>query len=338
MAVCVASGITSCEKGDDDDDWPDNGSSTSKPIYVDPASLTFDAQEHSEWVYVKNGGSDVSYIRGAGWITVYHSSGEGYRITVTSNDGPARESYVQFSQGSTSVRLTVYQSGSNGNNSGNDNNNSGNNNGGDNSGNTNTPQIPDAPTGLYASPSGSAAYPYAYLTWNASSGATSYTIYRSTSAYGTYSKVGTATYTSYSDESVKYGNTYYYKVTASNSKGTSSYSSYAECEFADTRTPGPVQYGNCSVSGTTMTLRWTVPTDASYGKPTKAILRVYEPTSRQYVDLETLSGTATSVSFNFYMWTDTEGYVRAGIILQNEYGTGGGIPKVYDTRNKKWVN
>ena len=91
-----------------------------------------------------------------------------------------------------------------------------------------------------------------------------------------------------------------------------------------------------------MTLRWTVPTDASYGKPTKALLRVKNPDSDEYVTLEELPGTQTSVTFTYTPWVSTsgytEGYIYVGIILENENGTGGGSPKIYDNINKKWVN
>lgn len=214
--------------------------------------------------------------------------------------------------------------------------------GGDNPGGNNpggqTTQKPAAPTGLYATPDGPSTNPFAMLKWNRVSNADSYTIYRSNSAYGSYSRIGTSQYASYSDQNVKYGNTYYYKVTATNSAGTSDYSDYAQCEFSDRRKPGPVNYGNCTVSGGTMTLRWSVPRDPSYGTPDKAILRVRHPDTGDYVDLQTLSGTATSVSFSFGMWIDSNGYVYAGIVLENSNGTGGGIPKVYNTKTKKWEN
>jgi fibronectin type 3 domain-containing protein len=52
-------------------------------------------------------------------------------------------------------------------------------------------------------------------------GATSYTIYRSTSAAGTYTKVYTGGALTYTDTTAVVGTTYYYEMTASNTAGTS---------------------------------------------------------------------------------------------------------------------
>ena len=87
-----------------------------------------------------------------------------------------------------------------------------------------------------------------------------------------------------------------------------------------------------------MTLRWTVPKTNGCGTPTKATLRVMNPTSGVYADLQTLSTTATSASFSFGAWADKDGYVRAGIITENDKGSSGGTPKVYDTKNNRWIN
>ena len=136
---------------------------------------------------------------------------------------------------------------------------------------------------------------------------------------------------------LKLGKTYYYKVKAANSAGTSDYSSYTSVTLEDTRKPGPVTYGYCSATSTSITLKWQIPTDSSYGKPTKIILRLYDPTYDIWVDAQELPGTATTVTFPFGMWVDSGGYVKCGVIPYNEYGSGGGTAKVYDTKNKKWL-
>ncbi len=78
--------------------------------------------------------------------------------------------------------------------------------------------IPPAPTGLAASAGNGSVG----LTWNASTGATSYSIYRGTApgAEGT-TPVGTSTSTSFTNTGLTNGTPYYYKVTASNTAGTS---------------------------------------------------------------------------------------------------------------------
>lgn len=76
---------------------------------------------------------------------------------------------------------------------------------------------PAAPTGLTANPSTGEIT----LSWNASTGATSYTIYRSTASSGPFNSVGTALGTSFSDTGLAASTTYYYQVSATNSAGTS---------------------------------------------------------------------------------------------------------------------
>jgi fibronectin type 3 domain-containing protein len=88
---------------------------------------------------------------------------------------------------------------------------------------TGGPVIPAAPTGLTATPGNAQVA----LNWTASSAATSYNVYRSTSSGGeggTPFKTG-VTSTSYTDSGLSNGTRYYYQVTAVNSSGESSKSS-----------------------------------------------------------------------------------------------------------------
>jgi len=83
--------------------------------------------------------------------------------------------------------------------------------------------VPPAPTGLTAT----AGNAQVALTWNASVGAASYNIYRSTTSGGEGStpfQTG-MTSTSFTDTSVTNGTTYYYEVTAVNAAGESTKSS-----------------------------------------------------------------------------------------------------------------
>lgn len=81
---------------------------------------------------------------------------------------------------------------------------------------------PATPTGFTATPGNASVA----LTWTASSGATSYTVSRSTTSGGPYSTSACNTSTtSCSDSSVTNGTTYYYVVAATNSYGTSANSS-----------------------------------------------------------------------------------------------------------------
>jgi hypothetical protein len=64
------------------------------------------------------------------------------------------------------------------------------------------------------------------VTWAASSGATSYTVHRSTSRRGTKVAIGTTSGTSYDDTTASAGRTYYYWVTGTNVYGASGFSAY----------------------------------------------------------------------------------------------------------------
>ena len=79
------------------------------------------------------------------------------------------------------------------------------------------PTVPAAPTGLTAT----AGNGQVTLAWNASAGATSYTVKRATTSGGPYTNVATVTTTSFTDTGLTNGTTYYYVVSASNSAGES---------------------------------------------------------------------------------------------------------------------
>jgi len=79
-----------------------------------------------------------------------------------------------------------------------------------------TPTAPAAPTGLTAT----AGNAQAALSWNAVSGAASYTVKRATTSGGPYTNVATnVTATSYSNTGLTNGTTYYYVVSAVNAAG-----------------------------------------------------------------------------------------------------------------------
>ena len=80
---------------------------------------------------------------------------------------------------------------------------------------------PAAPTGLSASTGNSQVI----LKWNASSGATSYTVSRSSTSGGPYSVIANPSTPSYTDTAVTNGTAYYYVVSAGNSYGVSANSS-----------------------------------------------------------------------------------------------------------------
>jgi len=118
---------------------------------------------------------------------------------------------------------------------------------------------PAAPANLSATPLDSQVD----LTWDASAGADTYTVYRGTG--GNYNPVASGlSDTSYSDSAVTNGTTYYYYVTAVNTNGESE----ASNQVSATPQPAPGQASNPSPAdaatdvSTTATLSWTAGTGA----------------------------------------------------------------------------
>ena len=118
---------------------------------------------------------------------------------------------------------------------------------------SNTDFAPDAPA-IPAAPRVTIGNSFAsgkpQLTWAAVDGAAKYEIYRSTQQSTGYSLLGTTTSTSYVNTSAAAGITYYYKVCAVNSAGTSAYSNIVS---GTARTPAPaapvLKGGTSSASG-----------------------------------------------------------------------------------------
>ena len=99
---------------------------------------------------------------------------------------------------------------------------------------------PSAPTGLSATAISSSQI---NLSWSAVSGATSYTIYRSTTSGGPYSSVGTSSTTSFSNTGLSASTTYYYVVTA-----------FAGCESSNSSQASATTMAGGGGSCTTSTL------------------------------------------------------------------------------------
>ena len=203
-----------------------------------------------------------------------------------------------------------------------------------------TEQKPVAPTGVTVSNEGNNYIPDVRVRWNSVSNATKYYIYKSSSANGSYYKIGENSVTSYSDSNAPTnGASAYYKVKAVNSAGESEFSNYAKyTSISNDEAFAPAyRYGSCTVSGNTMTLRWTNSSGYGYGKATDVILRVWNPYSEEWQDTK-VSATATSASFNYSTKIDNYGYVKAGIVVSNSKGSYTAGAKVYDTKSKKWIN
>ena len=91
------------------------------------------------------------------------------------------------------------------------------------------PQPPPAPTGLSAT----AGNAQVSLAWNASTGATSYHVKRSTTNGSGYAQIAAPTATNFADSGLTNGTTYYYVVTAVNTAGESGNSNQASATPAN---------------------------------------------------------------------------------------------------------
>ncbi|EHQ91191.1 cell wall-binding repeat-containing protein [Desulfosporosinus youngiae] len=156
-----------------------------------------------------------------------------------------------------------------------------------------------APTDLRASAESSSEI---YLDWDSVSNATSYYVYRSTTSSGTYSKIGTATSSKYTDSDLKSDTTYYYKVKAVRNSKTSEYSSrdYATTDRSD---------------------------ESDLSAPTDLTARA-ESSSRIYLDWDSVSeatsyyvyrSTASSGTYSKISTTTTSNYTDTGLSPNTTY-------------------
>ena len=156
---------------------------------------------------------------------------------------------------------------------------------------SNTDFAPDAPA-IPAAPrvtiGNSSASGKPQLTWAAVDGAAKYEIYRSTQQSTGYSLLGTTTSTSYVNTGAAVGTTYYYKVRAVNSAGTSAYSNIVSGRAKAAIPAAPrVTIGNSSASGKPQ-LTWAAVDGA-------AKYEIYRST--QQSTGFTLLGTTTSTNY-----------------------------------------
>jgi endoglucanase len=123
------------------------------------------------------------------------------------------------------------------------------------------PTIPAAPTNLTAA----AGNAQVSLTWVASTGATSYTVKRSTTSGGSYSDVATGvTSTSYTNTGLTNGTTYYYVVTAVNSAGASGNSNQASATpQAPVTVPAAPTNLTATAGNAQISLTWTASAGAT---------------------------------------------------------------------------
>ncbi len=159
------------------------------------------------------------------------------------------------------------------------------------------PPAPPVPSGLTAT----AGDARVTLAWNASSGATSYTVKRSTSASGPFNAIASVAMTSYTDTSVANGTTYYYVVSAVNAGGSSANSTAASATPQAPLPPAPpVPSGLTATAGDArVTLGW----NASSGATSYSVKR----------------GTSASGPFNAIASVATPGYTDTSVANGTTY-------------------
>ncbi|WP_368293240.1 cell wall-binding repeat-containing protein [Dehalobacter sp. TBBPA1] len=121
------------------------------------------------------------------------------------------------------------------------------------------PAIPDDLTAIASSPI------EIDLDWDAVTDATGYYVYRATSSTGTYTKIDTVQTSSYTDDGLTAGKTYYYKVKAYNSYGESDYSTRAyDTTDADYALDTPSNLEATALNSKEIHLSWDDVDGASY--------------------------------------------------------------------------
>ena len=118
------------------------------------------------------------------------------------------------------------------------------------------PLPPASPTGILASPASGSSIG---LTWTAASGATSYNVFRDISSSGPFTTLaGSPTTNSFTDTGLSPTTTYYYKLTSSDTGGTSAITSPpASATTLIAVPPAPTGVAAASTPPTSITVSWT---------------------------------------------------------------------------------
>jgi hypothetical protein len=154
--------------------------------------------------------------------------------------------------------------------------------------------IPSTPSVTAAS----ASYTSVKVSWTAIPGASGYRVYRATSSTGTYTYLGATTSLAYTSASLTTGKTYYYKVIAYRTVGTTKV--YSKSSAAAYAKPVPAKT-TCSVATKTMTkanISWTGVSGATKyevwraasASGTYTLVSTVAYTTKSYVDVNLTTG------------------------------------------------
>jgi uncharacterized protein (TIGR02145 family) len=177
--------------------------------------------------------------------------------------------------------------------------------------NTPIPTVPAVPIGVTAAVESSTSI---VVSWTTVSGTTGYYVYRSTSATGTYTKVGdvTSESSSYTNTGLSVGTTYYYKVSAYNGISESSQSSYASAATPLVPLNPPASITAVETSLSAITVSWSAVSGAiGY--------RVYRGTSVDggYEHVGTTASTSYTntglpINVTYYYWVSVNSNAGEG--------------------------
>ena len=125
------------------------------------------------------------------------------------------------------------------------------------------------------------------LSWNAVTGATGYRVYRSATSAGTYTQVGTAQGTGFTDTGLSPNTTYYYKVAAYNTAGESAQAGPASATTLADPPVAPTQLAAQALSASSIRLSWNAVAGATG-------YRVYRSATADgvYTEIGTTMGTS----------------------------------------------
>lgn len=266
------------------------------------------------------------------WISLNHTFGLGgssynIKVNVEPNFGERRTATVVFylKGYGEQCELRIVQSGGNG-------------------GSTEI----SAPSNLRASANGNTIS----LSWNSVSGASRYYVYYSTSSNGSWTCLGYTEGTAYTTTAETAG-TYYFVVSAVKADGSEGpYSNAASCTVSSssgggTSKPSTPTGVKAVLNGDNIIVSWNASNDAKY-------YQVYYDRPSPYNGATFENCYKTSMTFYpktiYGVWTFWVVAVSSDYQLSDASskvtlnytsggsGSGGGSAKVYDTKNKKWIN
>jgi uncharacterized protein (TIGR02145 family)/uncharacterized repeat protein (TIGR02543 family) len=174
--------------------------------------------------------------------------------------------------------------------------------------------VPNTPTNVSATVASSSSIT---VSWSTVSGATGYYVYRSTSPSGTYSYATSTSSTSFTNSGLSSGTTYYYKVSAYNSGGESSQSSYVSATTILAAPNTPTNVSATAASSSSITVSWSAVSEATG-------YRVYRSTSASgtYTNLTSTASTSftnTGLSSGTTYYYKVSAYNNGGESSQSSY-------------------